>query len=257
MGISGRGHEPVPGLRADVGLYFAVFIAVGALLIENLITAFMIQGFGRGLHFANVSKEQLKIEAIEKVISEVRPRFPREWPTGIVAITSRKLIKNIWFRRVSWVTMLVHAVLLMSQYGGMDAAFLSAITYQNHVFFGLLCAETLIALTAFGPKNFVVVPFHWLDAVLIALGAYSYTVGLANEYAFPRILRVFRLFIVILPKNRGLGYINEMFHYAMGMVLQSLALLAIMLIIFSLIGHSMFANVRPGQRLGASANFDT
>ena len=257
MGISGRGREPAPGSRTDVALYFAVFIAVSALLVENLIAAFMVQGFGRGLHFANVSKEQLQIEAIEKVIGDVRPKFPRQWPTGETAIRCRKLIKNIWFRRSSWLVLLVHSVLLLSQYGGMDKTFRDVITYQNHACYAFLCAETLIVFQGFGPKNFAAVPFHWLDVSLIALGAYCYSAGLADDFAFLRILRVFRLLAVIMPTNPGLGYINEMFHFAMGMVLQSLALLAVVLIIFSLVGHSMFANIRPGQRLGATANFDT
>jgi hypothetical protein len=54
ISISGRGNEPIPAGRADIGLFFAVFIVVSTLFLENLIAAFMIQGFGRGLHFANV-----------------------------------------------------------------------------------------------------------------------------------------------------------------------------------------------------------
>jgi hypothetical protein len=61
---------------------------------------------------------------------------------------------------------LIHAVLLLTQYGGMYENFQTFITYQNHVFFGLLCIEVLITFAAFGIKNFVVVPFHWLDVGL-------------------------------------------------------------------------------------------
>ena len=257
MSIAGRGREPVPSGRIDVGLYFAIFIAVSAILIENLISAFMIQGFGRGLHFANVSKEQVKIEIIEKMICNIRPRMPREWPQGRIARNFRTLIKNYRFRMTCHGIILIHAVLLLTQYGDMNENFQTFITYQNHVFFGLLCIEVLITFAAFGIKNFVVVPFHWLDVGLIVLGVYSYLVNNANECAFPRILRVFRLFTVIAPKNRPLAYVNEMFHYSMGMVLQSLALFVIALMIFSLIGFNMFAHVRPGVRLGATANFDT
>jgi hypothetical protein len=257
MSIAGRGRQPVPSSRADTGLYFAVFFAVSALLIENLAAAFMIQGFGRGLHFAKVSKEQMQIETIEKVIVQVQPSFPREWPTNFVAIRCRKLIKYIWFRRLTWVAIFVHAVMLLLPYGGMEKNFQDFIMIQNYVFWGLLCAETLIVLAAFGPKNFASVPFHWFDVALIALGAYSTGAGLVNECAFPRILRVFRMFTVIAPKNPSLGFVNEMFHYSMGMVLQSLALFVIALVIFSLVGFSMFAHVRPGMRLGRTANFDT
>jgi hypothetical protein len=257
MSIAGRGRQPVPSSRADTGLYFAVFFAVSALLIENLAAAFMIQGFGRGLHFAKVSKEQMQIETIEKVIVQVQPSFPREWPTNFVAIRCRKLIKYIWFRRFTWVAIFVHAVLLLLPYGGMEKNFRDFIMIQNYVLWGLLCAETLIVFAAFGPKNFASVPFHWFDVALITLGAYSIGAGLVNECAFPRILRVLRLFTVIAPKNPSLGFVNEMFHYSMGMVLQSLALFVIALVIFSLVGFSMFAYVRPGVRLGRTANFDT
>jgi hypothetical protein len=182
------------------------------------------------------SKEQTQIEAIEKLILEVRPTMPRVWPKHRTAILSRRVIKNVWFKRLFAAFPLVHTVLLLSQYGGMGSVFQMVITYQNHVFFGLLCAETIIVLTAFGPRNFAVVPFHWLDVLLISVGAYAYAIGVANEYAFLRTLRVFRLFTVFAPKRRGLAYVNEMFHYSMKMVLQSLALFAISLVIFSLIG---------------------
>ena len=257
MGIAGRGRQPVPFSRADTGLYFAVFFAVSALLVENLAAAFMIQGFGRGLHFAKVSEQQIQIETIEKVIVQVQPSMPREWPKSVFAIRCRKLIKNIWFRRLCSVAIFIHAVVLLIPYGGMEDNFKLFLLIQNYSFFGFLCLETSIVLAAFGPKNFASVPFHWFDLALIVLGSYSIGAERVNEYAFPRILRVFRLFTVIAPKNPSLGFVNEMFHYSMVMVLQSLALFVIALVIFSLVGFSMFAHVRPGVRLGRTANFDT
>ena len=255
--IAGRGRQPVSGERADLGLFFAAFIAASSLLTENLIAAFMIQGFGRGLHFRSVSKQQLQIEAIERLIFEVRPRMPRQWPQNKLSILCRHIIKSIWFRRISSLLMLVHSMLLLSQHGGMDEGFQEVIANQNHVFFAILCAETLLSILAFGFKNFVAVPFHWLDLVLISVGIYSYSAGIVNELAFLRVLRVFRLFTVVAPKHVALAYVNEMFSHSMSMVLQALSLLVIALIIFALVGSNLLSNIRPGTRLGASANFDT
>ena len=125
--------------------------------------------------------------------------MPRQWPQNKLSILCRHIMKSIWFRRISSLLMLVHSMLLLSQHGGMDEGFQEVIANQNHVFFAILCAETLLSILAFGFKNFVAVPFHWLDLVLISVGIYSYSAGIVNELAFLRVLRVFRLFTVVAP----------------------------------------------------------
>ena len=201
------------------------------------------------------SRKERALAHFDRAVRLASPRPPRVWPSGVWARRCRRLVRHEWYSRLCSLGIVVNACFLGLQAVGEGPGYAAAVDAQTHAFFALLLVEMGVALVAFGPRNYLAVPFHWLDLGVASALVAGYGAGSVREVAFVRVLRSFRLLAYV--SDRPLVLVLEALDDALPGALSALALLATAVFSSAVIGRAAFGEVRVGPTLGVTAGFGT
>jgi len=264
------GAPPRGDARPDALVFVALALALSALLADGALAALVIQSVRCGTKPLASAKER-HLDVVDRVVRLVRPKRPRLWPQGRARRALRALVRHAWYRRAIYVLNGSNSVFLLMEHAPLAAEWSAFFQAQTHFFFAVLCLETVLALAAFGPRNFAAVPFHLLDLALIAASAAGYVWGSGAAVAwgklpegtgwavpsFLRVLRTLRLFPIAFRTHRPLAALSQAMVFSLPLALPALLLLLLVVLAFSAVGIALFRGAAPGRELGAVANFDS
>lgn len=195
----------------------------------------------------------------ERLLYLHRPRRPTVWPMRKTSVWCRDLMRHPRYRAAVALSLVLNMLLLSTLSHDPSLAMKGLFQAQDYGMFAVIMIETIIALVGFGFKNFVRLPLHWLDlaTIVASIAGYAGSEGSAVVSIYLRILRVSRVFPLLLRRSRSFALIAGGMDETKWQAWICMVLILSSLAAFSPIASAMFGATRNGNKLGSEGNVST
>ena len=254
--------QPKTNYSPTVAVYFIMFIVVGSFFILNLFVGVVISTFN--LEKENLGKNYL-LTATQKEWIDTRLDIVKIKPVKISKYSNNicyKIAESKYFEIfiIIWIIFNT-AALAVNWYGRQDSV-QNILDIWNYVFSGIFTIEAIIRIVGLGPKKYFTEKWNIFDFIII-IGSYisliieqttSYSLGVQTT-----ILRAFRIsrMLRLVKRAKSLNIIFETFLITIPALANIGGLLLLLLYLYSIIGVSLFAEVKLQSNLNSHANFQT
>ncbi|CAD8210431.1 unnamed protein product [Paramecium octaurelia] len=261
---------PIFDAQLQFSWYFVIFILFGAMLLINLFIGVILVNY----HLAeeasrdqNLTQTQSDWLDLQKLIIHSNPNMAMFFPPdNSFRALFFKLIKNKYFDPFIMTIIVFNIITMGLAKEEASKQYDEILSYLNMSFTFVFILEAILKLIALGiigymrnswnQFDFFVVCASILDLVLDFSGNSFVTflkVGPQIARVF-RVLRVTRLFRLV-KQFQGLQKLIETALYSLPAMLNVTALLFLVFFIFSILGVFLFQDIRDGQVISESNNF--
>jgi hypothetical protein len=230
------------------------YVLLGSLFGLNLFAGFMCDTF-----YSLQGTEQLEEVqwlGVKNILKRNQPRRIRTPPGNFISSACREVLLSTWWQNFSAGCLLLNVAFMASAQAEQSDETTRIINIQNDVFFGVLCLESFLNLTASGPIIFISTPSNQFDIFLIVATSTTMVLGegLRSMSQAVRILRLSK-FLQALSKNPTIAAVFETVAISMPQVVNIVIVMCVVLLIMAALAVQLFGLVRPGQTVGLKANF--
>jgi hypothetical protein len=179
-------------------------------------------------------------------------------PDSRLSQMCRAVVQFRWFQNFSALCVLTNVVCISLSHEGESEEFSLVISYQNDIFFGIMCAEVLLNFIALGIHNFWKDNLNRFDVTLIIVTTVC-TIAGSGLRTISQVIRSFRLarFSRALFRNKLIEAMFDTVLLSVKQVLPVILVLALGMSIFAVIGVAFFGTVKMGNRLGPTVHFES
>ena len=254
MDISATDLQPVENISSHWGVFYLVYILVGALFVMNLFVAFIIDGF-------NAAKGSTKKEEVfsrfRRQLYASRPKYETfKPPKNVVSTQTRKFLEASLFKAFSTACVIVNVCMLLADNAAArEGQYRQIMDLQNDIFFVELCVEVFLCAVAYGLLGFYNDIWRFFD-LLVCLGSTAgYLTANRTVTSFVKIFRLARV-VRLAARVKAIRAILETLIGTIPQLSNVFLLIYLIYSMFAVAGTQLFATTRFGQRLGPTASYD-
>ncbi|XP_078484779.1 sodium channel protein 1 brain-like [Ciona intestinalis] len=251
-------------------IYFVIFVLVGSFFILNLIVGVIIESFQK------LRKQTDTSSAVEALLTDNQKNFYKTMRTMLNRKPKKTISppRNRWqlrifnlvthsrFELAVFLLILMNMITLMMEHYKMSYEWTVALKYADISFTALFSIEAGLKLIgmryhyfrdAFNVFDFIVILVSIIGFILENL------VALIVSPTLLRIVRVFRVFRVlrVVRAARGIRRLILTLMISIPALFNIAVLLGVFIIIFAILGMTMFMNVKLNGALNDQVNFQT
>ena len=244
--------------------FFMFFMVIGTLFILNLFVGVVINTFDKEKE--KLSRNNLMTD-LQNEYCEVLIKCYQSKPARAIVQTGSKcrdfaqnIAEHKVFELFIFTCICLNTVVLALAWYGIDEDILSVLEVINYIFTGIYTVEMIIKMAAYGKAyfddgwcifDFLIVMSAWIGIILLQV--FAIDVG-----SISTIIRSFRIARVLklIKAAKNLQQIFNTFILAIPEMINVGALLILFLFLFSVLGVSMFSEIKLQDNLTRHANFE-
>lgn len=214
------------------------------------------------------TQEQMNWMDIQKMIEKAEVDFQHRYQPRDAAWRMKiwKIVNADWFERTVMTAILLNMVQMACSYDGQPVYWQKTLQFSNYVFSSIFLVEAVLKLLVYGKTyfyttwnkfDFLVVCASILDVLLDAIGGSKLNfLTVAPQLA--RVLRVLRVTRVLrlAGKNEGLQALLMTIQMSVTSLLNVAGLLMLIFFMFSVLGVSLFQNVKESDDIYTLQSID-
>ena len=259
---NGIDKQPIPRRSPIVAIYFIMFIVVGSFFILNLFVGVVISTFN--LEKENLGKNYL-LTATQKEWIDTRLDIVKIKPIKISAYANSpfyKIANSKYFEFLIILCIILNTVALAMNWYARPDSVDNILNIWNYVFTGIFTVEAIIRIAGLGPNKYFTEKWNIFDFVIIT-GSYASliieqttSISLGVQTTILRAFRISRM-LRLVKRAKSLNIIFETFLITIPALANIGGLLLLLLYLYSIVGVSLFAEVKLQNSLNSHSNFQT
>lgn len=263
LGVDARGVDLQPKENHNKGnaIYFILFIIIGSFFILNLFVGVVISTFN--LEKENLGKNYL-LTSTQKEWIDTRMNIIKMKPLKISDYKDNpffKIVDSKYFEFFIIGCIIANTLALALNWYGRSESVERSLEFSNYFFNAIFTIEAIMRILALGIKKYFTTDGWNIFDFVILLGSYigyfieaftSLSVGVQTT-----ILRAFRIsrMMRLVKRAKSLNIIFETFLITIPALANIGGLLLLLLYLYSIIGVSLFAQVKLQENYNRNANF--
>ena len=257
---TGIDKEPKENHNRLSALYFILFIIIGSFFILNLfvgvvISTFNLQRDSLGKNYLLTSTQKEWIDTRMNIV-KMKPLKTSDYKDSIFY----KIIDHKAFEITINLLIIGNTLALALNWYGRPGYIETALEIANYIFTFIFSIEFILRISALGPKRYFSDGWNIFDFCIL-IGSYlGYLIELFTSFSVgvqTTILRAFRIsrMLRLVKRASSLNIIFETFLITIPALANIGGLLLLFLYLYSVIGVSLFAQVKLQTDLNSHANF--
>lgn len=155
---------------------------------------------------------------------------------------------------------MINTIFLCIDYVQKGPQLTKVLVYANNTFVIVFTFEMILKIIAYGFSYYWHVNWNKFDFIIVIMSLLALDETLLRDLNFNvtalRIIRVSRL-LRMVKTSQGLRSLLKTLFLSLGNILQSAALLMLILFTFTVAGMNLFGNLKYGEFITKNANFET
>ena len=268
IAVTEVGAAPSPGHQPAIGLYFLLFILLGGLFFGNLLISTVVERYLRAKETGDANTfltrgQQAWVDTYRMSLRE-KPERKNTPPKSPSRLRMFHVVLSQPFDVVIMLCIVLNVVVMMIDYNGASAAYVSALEYINLFFSAVFLVEAVLKLYGLG-RQYWLESWNVFDFTIVVLSIIGFVLSQAADDlpidpSFIRVLRVFRTARVLkmVKRAKGLRMIISTFITSIPSLWNIGALLFLSFFVFAILGMNLFyaADFVPGV-IDGQCNFRT
>eukprot|EP00659_Diplonema_papillatum_P022930 gene22930-35140_t len=253
--------------RPLIGMFFVVFVVVGAFFVLNLFVGVVIHNYNEvkvredGLHYLS-GKQKLWIET-QRLMLNFKPMVKMTVPKHPYRLAVYNAVQSSVFEMVIGSCILLNVLVMSFEHHNMPPSFQSFVETGNLLFTFVFLGEMTTKITAYGFSyfsdawnrfDFFLVLLSMLDLFLF----FFQSTGLPVDASILRVFRIFRIMRILrlVKAAKDVRILLETVWYSLPSIANIGAFLGLLFFIYAILGVNLFALVRHGEYVSEHANFE-
>eukprot|EP01065_Artemidia_motanka_P021809 TRINITY_DN26032_c0_g1_i1.p1 TRINITY_DN26032_c0_g1~~TRINITY_DN26032_c0_g1_i1.p1 ORF type:complete len:2071 (+),score=528.42 TRINITY_DN26032_c0_g1_i1:61-6213(+) len=265
MDITAENEAPRRNASSQNAVFFVAFVLVGTFFIINLFIGVIIVSINREENIDMLTDDQRNWRELRDQLHHINPILHRARPKDAGLQKIRRWIYDVvespMFAVFVFASILANLVLATMRHHNESEAFHRAGDNANYFFLSVFLLEALLKITAHGKRVYFDSGWNRFDFTLV-LGNLIMTVVLNTSRAsevtllvyVTRIFRISRVFRLV-KRTKGVRFLLGTLLRSMKAIANAFLIYAMLLLICSVLGVFLFANVRFQRFLNRRANF--
>nr|CAB3265896.1 sodium channel protein 1 brain-like [Phallusia mammillata] len=268
--VTGEDQQPIRNFSQYNTIFYVVFVLVGSFFILNLIVGVIIESFQK------LRKQTDSSSAVETLLTDSQKQFyktmrtmlnrkPKKTippPTNRVQLQVFHLVTNSRFELGVFVLIVLNMITLSMEHYQMNDIWRDSLRICDITFTSLFALEATLKLIGMRYYYFRDV-FNVFDFLVVVVSITGFI--LENLIAFIvsptllRVVRVFRVFRVlrVVRAARGIRRLILTLMISIPALFNIAVLLSVFMVIFAILGMTMFMHVKLSGALNDQVNFQT
>jgi len=264
--ITGKGIQPLRDNSAAFSLFFVALICLISLFVENIAIGAFIDRFNQATFRGLLTERQKHAKDTLLVIMTQDYHLPSIRPNGTVRGMLYDFMNQPKFEKGIAVLVILQTIIMCTEHFGQPGWLTTALEVANAFFTVLYSLEIGARVMVYGRQIFWRDNFNRLDCFVVLINLFSLpplfivsNVDSKTATDTKLILRYLRiLFIMRLIKRvKGIRLMMLTLLYSVMEYVNVIAMLFLLLFVYSVVGMQLFGNVRYGKYLGPNVNFRT
>mmetsp|Transcript_8880 Transcript_8880/g.23167 ORF Transcript_8880/g.23167 Transcript_8880/m.23167 type:complete len:1893 (-) Transcript_8880:370-6048(-) len=272
---TGNGVTPIPNHNPWASMYCAFHIVVGAFVLLNLIVGSVINNYNRVKALNQgvtpfTTPEQQEWKETRRIIMNLKPRSRQAGPENRIRNFCWRICSSPRFEIATTFVILLNVASLMTRTYNQPCIVNMSIFWCNVAFTFIFTMEAIIKLLGLGPRWYFLDYWNVFDLAVVILSITTIILDtqIGEHYCSPdkveadrifpglQMLRVFRIARVfrLIRRLKGLRQMVETLIISLPSLGNIAALIILFMIIFGILGRTLFYNVGG---LDSNANYAT
>lgn len=266
MDVVGVDKQPKTNNQAYYCLYFILFMIVGFLFLMNLFVGVIIDNFNKikeqkevgGIFVTDSQRNWIEIQHIMLSKTLIKKQYP---PKNRIRKFFFRIMNHKYFEVFIISCIFLNTIVMAMRYARMSANYELAIEVVNYICSGIFNLEMIVKVFAMSHKYFTESAWNRFDFIIVIGTDVGFIMNIANfgidisttatVIRGFRIMRIFRLL-----KSYGRVVLDTLMNI-IPQITNIMAMIFLLLFIYSVLGISLFADVKYGNYYNSDNNFRT
>uniref|UniRef100_A0A7S1KN52 Uncharacterized protein n=1 Tax=Percolomonas cosmopolitus TaxID=63605 RepID=A0A7S1KN52_9EUKA len=266
----GIDRQPKKDYNIFAGLYFVLFVAVGAIFVVNLFVGVVLSSFNRIKEEEDgslmLTEQQRDWVSTQRLFMKLKLTKQDIAPRNRISKLFFSLVTSTKFEYAVTAIIFINIIFMTLEYDGMSTIFSSVLTYANIVFTFIFTMEAALKLIGLGPLQYFTNGWNLFDFFVVILSIFgivmsSVDAGIGLNPTILRVFRVFRIFRILrlIKTAKRIRTLLETLYYSVPSMFNVMLTVALACFVYAVMAMNLFYYVKPtkNSEMTHLANFQS